>query len=83
MAKLTDSPNLVLGLDIGSEPAFKCAPDSFIIQYFKKIFNDSHKQHLILQIDEHDSNQGYETRIETAVHSYKNDVIIPYLQKRN
>jgi predicted CoA-substrate-specific enzyme activase len=52
--------------------AFKCAPDSFIIEYFKKIFNGCHKPYLILQIDEHDSNMGYETRIEAAVRSFKN-----------
>ena len=52
--------------------AFKCAPDSFIIEYFKRIFNDCHKPYLILQIDEHDSNLGYETRIEAAVRSFKN-----------
>ena len=52
--------------------AFKCAPDSFIIEYFKKIFNSCRKPYLILQIDEHDSNLGYETRIEAAVRSFKN-----------
>jgi predicted CoA-substrate-specific enzyme activase len=52
--------------------AFKCAPDSFIIEYFKKIFTACHKPYLILQIDEHDSNLGYETRIEAAVRSFKN-----------
>ena len=52
--------------------AFKCAPDSFIIEYFKKIFNSCQKPYLILQIDEHDSNLGYETRIEAAVRSFKN-----------
>ena len=52
--------------------AFKCAPDSFIIEYFKKIFNDCQKPYLILQIDEHDSNIGYETRIEAAIRSFKN-----------
>jgi predicted CoA-substrate-specific enzyme activase len=52
--------------------AFKCAPDSFIIEYFKKIFNACQKPYLILQIDEHDSNIGYETRIEAAVRSFKN-----------
>ena len=52
--------------------AFKCAPDSFIIEYFKKIFNSCRKPYLILQIDEHDSNMGYETRIEAAVRSFKN-----------
>lgn len=52
--------------------AFKCAPDSFIIEYFKRIFNSCKKPYLILQIDEHDSNLGYETRIEAAVRSFKN-----------
>ena len=52
--------------------AFKCAPDSFIMEYFKKIFNSCQKPYLILQIDEHDSNLGYETRIEAAVRSFKN-----------
>jgi predicted CoA-substrate-specific enzyme activase len=52
--------------------AFKCAPDSFIIEYFKKILDTYRKPYLILQIDEHDSNIGYETRIEAAVRSFKN-----------
>ena len=52
--------------------AFKCAPDSFIIEYFRKIFNRCRKPYLILQIDEHDSNIGYETRIEAAIRSFKN-----------
>ncbi len=52
--------------------AFKCAPDSFIIEYFKKIFNSCQKPYLILQIDEHDSNLGYETRIEAAIRSFRN-----------
>jgi predicted CoA-substrate-specific enzyme activase len=52
--------------------AFKCAPDSFIIEYYKKLLNDCHKPYLILQIDEHDSNVGYETRIEAAIRSFRN-----------
>ncbi|MCU0461001.1 MAG: acyl-CoA dehydratase activase [Bacteroidales bacterium] len=56
--------------------AFKCAPDSFIIEYFKRIFNSCKKPYLILQIDEHDSNLGYETRIEAAVRSFKNHASI-------
>jgi predicted CoA-substrate-specific enzyme activase len=67
--------------------AFKCAPDSFIIEYFKKIFNSSGKPYLILQIDEHDSNLGYETRIEAAIRSFKNHALIlgkrPKLETRN
>jgi len=56
--------------------AFKCSPDSFIIEYFKKIFDSCKKPYLILQIDEHDSNLGYETRIEAAVRSFKNHSLI-------
>lgn len=52
--------------------AFKCAPDSFMIEYFKKLLNGFHKPYLILQIDEHDSNLGYETRIESAIRSFRN-----------
>jgi len=56
--------------------AFKCSPDSFIIEYFKKIFNSCQKPYLILQIDEHDSNLGYETRIEAAVRSFMNHALM-------
>jgi predicted CoA-substrate-specific enzyme activase len=56
--------------------AFKCSPDSFIIEYFKKIFNGCQKPYLILQIDEHDSNLGYETRIEAAIRSFRNHALI-------
>jgi predicted CoA-substrate-specific enzyme activase len=67
--------------------AFKCAPDSFIIEYFKKIFVSCKKPYLILQIDEHDSNLGYETRIEAAIRSFKNHASIgqtmPKIETRN
>jgi predicted CoA-substrate-specific enzyme activase len=56
--------------------AFKCAPDSFIMDYFKKLLNDYQKPYLILQIDEHDSNVGYETRIEAAIRSFRNHSIL-------
>ncbi|MFH1437667.1 MAG: acyl-CoA dehydratase activase [Pseudomonadota bacterium] len=52
--------------------SFKCAPDSFIIDYFKKILDSLGKPYLILQLDEHDSSVGYETRIEAAVRSFRN-----------
>jgi predicted nucleotide-binding protein (sugar kinase/HSP70/actin superfamily) len=52
--------------------AFKCAPDSFIIEYFKQLMNLFGKPYLIIQIDEHDSNVGYETRIEAALRSFRN-----------
>jgi predicted CoA-substrate-specific enzyme activase len=52
--------------------AFKCAPDSFMTDYFKKLLNHYNKPYLILQVDEHDSNTGYETRIEAAIRSFRN-----------
>ncbi len=52
--------------------AFKCAPDAFIIEYFKKLVEGHAKPYLILQIDEHDSGMGYETRIEAALRSFHN-----------
>ncbi len=51
--------------------AFKCAPDSFIIEYFKQLMHLYGKPYLIIQIDEHDSNTGYETRIEAALRSFQ------------
>ncbi|NQV01189.1 MAG: CoA activase, partial [Bacteroidia bacterium] len=55
--------------------AFKCAPDSFVIEYFKKLMNRYQKPYLILQIDDHDSNVGYETRVEAAIRSFKNHAV--------
>jgi predicted CoA-substrate-specific enzyme activase len=52
--------------------AFKCSPDSFVIEYFKRILDKYGKPYLILQIDEHDSSVGYETRIEAGIHSFGN-----------
>ncbi len=51
--------------------AFKCTPDSFVIDYFKKVMAAHDKPFLILQLDEHDSNVGYETRIEAAIAAFK------------
>lgn len=52
--------------------SFKCSPDSFVQEYFTRILDANNKPYLILQIDEHDSNVGYETRIEAAIRSFKN-----------
>jgi predicted CoA-substrate-specific enzyme activase len=52
--------------------SFKCAPDSFVVEYFKRILDEADKPYLILQIDEHDSSVGYQTRIEAGVHSFRN-----------
>ena len=52
--------------------SFKCSPDSFSLEYFKRIMDKYSKPYLILELDEHDSNVGYETRIEAAVRSFNN-----------
>jgi len=52
--------------------SFHCSPDSFLIDYFKRIMDSHKKPYLILQLDEHSSNVGYETRIEAAIRSFRN-----------
>ena len=52
--------------------SFKCSPDSFTIEYFKRIMDKYGKPYLVLELDEHDSKVGYETRIEAAVRSFRN-----------
>jgi len=52
--------------------SFKCTPDSFVIEYFKEILQAARKPYLILQLDEHDSTVGYETRIEAGIRTFRN-----------
>ena len=52
--------------------SFKCTPDAFVIEYFKEILDARQKPYLILQLDEHDSTVGYETRIEAAIRAFRN-----------
>ena len=52
--------------------SFRCSPDSFATDYFKSIMESHEKPYLILQLDEHESGVGYETRIEAAVRAFKN-----------
>jgi predicted CoA-substrate-specific enzyme activase len=52
--------------------SFKCSPDSFAVEYFKAIMEAHGKPYLILELDEHDSSVGYETRIEAAVRAFRN-----------
>lgn len=52
--------------------SFKCSPDSFALEYFKDIMDAHQKPYLILDLDEHGSNLGYETRIEAAVRAFRN-----------
>ncbi|HUX38124.1 MAG TPA: BadF/BadG/BcrA/BcrD ATPase family protein [Rectinemataceae bacterium] len=51
---------------------FKCSPDSFALEWFRRILDRAGKPYLVLQIDEHDSGVGYETRIEAALRSFRN-----------
>ena len=52
--------------------SFKCSPDSFGVEYFKTIMSRHRKPFLILELDEHDSSVGYETRIEAAIRAFRN-----------
>lgn len=52
--------------------AFRCSPDSFAIQYFTRLLDRVKKPYLVLQLDEHESGVGYETRIEAAIRSFRN-----------
>ena len=52
--------------------SFKCAPDSFLIEYFRRIMEKCGKPYLILQLDEHDSTAGYETRLEAGMRAFRN-----------
>jgi predicted CoA-substrate-specific enzyme activase len=52
--------------------SFRCSPDSFGVDYFKQIMEKFNKPYLVLELDEHDSSVGYETRIEAAVRAFTN-----------
>ncbi len=74
-AKILEAAEIV-GKTEGAYPvfvtSFMCSPDSFAIEYFKNIMESHEKPYLILQLDEHDSSVGYETRIEAAIRSFNN-----------
>lgn len=73
--KILETAEIVAGT-VNSYPvlvtSFKCSPDSFVIDYFKEILEAYRKPYLILQLDEHDSSVGYETRIEAAIRAFRN-----------
>ena len=52
--------------------SFQCSPDSFAVEYFKRLMDARGKPYLVLQLDDHDSTLGYETRIEAGVASFRN-----------
>ncbi|HTP59970.1 MAG TPA: acyl-CoA dehydratase activase-related protein, partial [Spirochaetia bacterium] len=51
---------------------FRCSPDSFLMSYVKDILTYFGKPFLFLQLDAHASDVGYLTRIEAALHSFRN-----------
>jgi len=51
---------------------FKCSPDSIAIEWFRRVMDASGKPYLVLQVDDHDSAVGYETRIEAGLRSFRN-----------
>ena len=51
---------------------FKCNPDSFVIEHVKHIMDSVDKPYLVLQLDEHESSVGYQTRIEAATRAFRN-----------
>lgn len=57
--------------------SFKCSPDSFAVEYFKRILDERGKPYLVLQLDDHDSSMGYETRIEAGVRAFRNHASAP------
>jgi len=54
---------------------FRCSPDSFLLTYVKDIFDHYDKPFLVLQLDEHGSDVGYETRIEAGLNSFRNSLM--------
>ena len=52
--------------------SFNCSPDSFIRDVFQDLMEGADKPYLILEMDEHGSSVGYETRIEAAVRAFRN-----------
>ncbi|MDR3671838.1 MAG: acyl-CoA dehydratase activase-related protein [Holophaga sp.] len=52
--------------------SFRCAPDACVLDYFKQVCQRQHKPYLVLQLDDHASTVGVETRIEAAVRAFRN-----------
>ncbi|HPO48762.1 MAG TPA: acyl-CoA dehydratase activase-related protein, partial [Spirochaetota bacterium] len=51
---------------------FRCSPDSYLLTYFKDIMHKADKPYLVVQLDEHQSDVGYQTRIEAFTDTVKN-----------
>ncbi len=74
-SEILETADVIAGRD-GLYPvlvtSFKCTPDAFVIDLFKQVMEAQNKPYLILQLDEHDSSIGYETRIEAGIRSFRN-----------
>ncbi|MBN1356506.1 hypothetical protein JXA40_09635 [bacterium] len=51
--------------------AFRCSPDSFILPFFREIMDYYRKPYLILQLDDHEAGEGYDSRLEAAVETFR------------
>ncbi|MBN2536163.1 MAG: hypothetical protein JXB88_24995 [Spirochaetales bacterium] len=51
---------------------FRCSPDAFLLSYVRDIMEYYKKPFLVLQLDEHNSDVGYSTRIEAGLDSFHN-----------
>ncbi|WP_027358623.1 acyl-CoA dehydratase activase [Desulforegula conservatrix] len=49
---------------------FRCSPDAYLMTEFKAQMDKMGKPYLILQLDEHGSDVGYQTRIEAAIETF-------------
>ena len=54
---------------------FHCSPDAYVVTYFKEMMEDAGKPYLVMQLDEHCSDIGYQTRLEAGVDAFRNDFI--------
>lgn len=50
---------------------FRCSPDAYLMTEFKAAMERIGKPYLILQLDEHGSDVGYQTRIEAAMETFE------------
>lgn len=70
--KVADEAGRTDGLYPVFVTSFRCTPDSFTLECFKRLMQGYKKPYLVLQLDGHDTTAGYETRIEAAVRSFRN-----------
>ncbi|HOY08535.1 MAG TPA: acyl-CoA dehydratase activase [Candidatus Omnitrophota bacterium] len=52
---------------------FHCSPDAYVVTYFKEMMENAGKPYLVIQLDEHCSDIGYQTRLEAGMDAFLND----------